>query len=430
MTVSTIGSVLMLPPGEEVTLRGWVHRIRTSGKIAFIVLRDHTGLLQATVRKGGVPDIDFNAVGAASVESSIIVTGIVASDPRAPGGMEIRCTTFTLVGPADAFPITEYQSEELLLDNRHLWVRSRNMAAIMKIKATMLQGAREWLAAADFTEVTPPVLTQNVCEGGTTLFSLKYFDRQAYLSQSAQMYLEALCYSLGNVYSLTPSFRAEKSRTPRHLTEYWHLELEEAWIDNRGNMEVQEELVSAMVQAVLGSRRDELEMLGRDVEPLKDVMPPFPRMRYSQVLEDLKGRGFDIEFGDDLGAVEERATTQDRTVPVFVTNYPKQCKAFYMKEDADDPDTYACADLLAPEGYGEIIGGSERETDLDALLARMRAQDISLEPYQWYLDLRRYGSIPHSGFGMGIERMVRWVCGLEHIRDAMPFPRTINRIYP
>jgi asparaginyl-tRNA synthetase len=259
---------------------------------------------------------------------------------------------------------------------------------------------------------------------------LKYFDREAYLSQSAQMYLEALIFSLERVYSITPSFRAEKSRTTRHLTEYWHLELEEAWTDNSGNMRIQEELVSAMIAKIVEERKDELKLVGRDVEQLKKIVPPFNRMTYAQIIDRLKKKDFKIEWGEDLGAPEERAVTADEELPTFITNFPKECKAFYMKEDPEDPRTYKCADLLAPEGYGEIIGGSERETDLTKILERLESQCVPVDSYQWYLDLRKYGSVPHSGFGLGVERIVRWVCKMEHIRDAIPFPRTVARVYP
>lgn len=426
-----IGQVLSSPvQGQEETIRGWIYRTRSSGAIVFAVVRDSSGVIQVTVKKGGLPEGEFEAAKSAPVESSVIVKGKVFEDKRAPGGFELKVSSFKLVGGSAPFPITEYQSEELLLDNRHLWIRSREQTAVMKVKASVLEGARLWLKANDFTEVTPPILTQNACEGGVTLFKLKYFDREAYLSQSAQMYLEALIFSLDRVYSLTPSFRAEKSRTTRHLTEYWHLELEEAWTDNEGNMEVQENLVTAMVEQVLQDRQDELRLLGRDPSDLREVRPPFKRVKYSQAIDALKAKGFELSFGSDMGAVEERAFTAEEKVPTFVTNFPREIKAFYMKEDPDEPSTVKCADLLAPEGYGEIIGGSERETDVELLASRLKAQGIPLEAYQWYLDLRRFGSVPHSGFGLGIERVVRWICKLEHIRDAVPFPRTVARCYP
>jgi asparaginyl-tRNA synthetase len=425
-----IAEIFTAEPGREVTTRGWIFRTRSSGKIAFITVRDSTGIMQVTVRKGNLPDEEFNAARDASIEASVIITGTLSRDERAVGGMELKASSFKVQGGSIPFPITEYQSEELLLDNRHLWVRSREQNAIMKVKASVLEGARGWLKENDFVEVTPPIFTTNACEGGTTLFKLDYFGRDAYLSQSAQMYLEALCISLGRVYSLTPSFRAEKSRTPRHLAEYWHLELEEAWADNEDNMKIQEQLVTAMVEKALEDRRAELELLQRDIEPLREVAPPFRRMTYAQAIDLLSKEGMDVCHGDDLGTHEERALTQGELSPLFITSFPKKCKAFYMKEDPDDPSVYRCADLLAPEGYGEIIGGSERETDLDLLIGRMVEEDIPMEPYEWYLDLRRYGSVPHSGFGLGVERMVRWVCGLEHIRDAIPFPRTVTRVYP
>jgi asparaginyl-tRNA synthetase len=416
--------------GEEATIRGWIYRTRSSGAIVFAVVRDSSGIIQVTAKKGNLPDGDLEAAKSAAIESSVIVTGQVFEDKRAPSGFELRASTFQVVGAANPFPITEYQSEELLLDNRHLWIRSREQTAVMKVKASLMEGARQWLKQNDFVEVTPPILTQNACEGGVTLFKLKYFDREAFLSQSAQMYLEALIFSLDRVYSLTPSFRAEKSRTTRHLTEYWHLELEEAWVDNNGNMEIQEGLVSAMVDQVLRDRREELLLLGRNPDDLKEVRPPFTRKRYEDVLAELNKKGHELSFGSDLGAVEERAVTSEEKVPMFVTNFPKEIKAFYMKEDEEDPRTVKCADLLAPEGYGEMIGGSERETDVNKLIERLNALNIPIETYEWYLDLRRFGSVPHSGFGLGIERVVRWVCKLEHIRDAMPFPRTVARVYP
>ena len=346
MTFIPVSGVFEAPLESEVSLHGWIYRHRSSGAIVFAVLRDSSGIVQVTVKKGNVPDEQLDAAKAVPMEASVQIRGRVFEDKRAPGGREVRASCFRVIGPADAYPITEYQSEELLLDNRHLWIRSREQTAVMKIKASVMAGAREWLRGQDFTEVTPPILTQNACEGGTTLFKLKYFDRDAYLSQSAQMYLEALIFSLEKVYSITPSFRAERSRTSRHLAEYWHLELEEAWVDNRGNMDIQEGLVTAMVEAALKERKEELLLLRKDLAPLYEIKPPFKRMRYEEAIQRLRGQGFEIEWGCDLGAVEERALTAEEAVPVFVTNYPKECKAFYMKEDDEDPRTYACADLL------------------------------------------------------------------------------------
>lgn len=416
--------------GRTAHIRGWLYRTRSSGGIVFAVVRDGTGILQVTVKKGAVPDADYDAASRALIESAVEVEGIIAEDRRAPGGYELRASQFVVHHFAAPFPITADQSEEFLLDQRHLWVRSREQVAISRVKASALRGARGWFDAQGFIEVTPPILTGVAAEGTTTLFSLKYFDREGYLSQSAQFYLEALCFSLENVWALTPSFRAEKSRTTRHLTEFWHLEAEEAWVDWQGNMKIQEELLCAMVAQVLEERKAELELLKRDPAELERLALPFPRITYAEALDRLRPRGFELRWGDGFGAQEERALTEDSAEPLFVTNFPKETKAFYMKEDSVDPRTYRCNDLLAPEGFGEIIGASERETDYDALVARLQAQGSNLADYQWYLDLRRFGSVPHSGFGLGIERVVRWLCKLTHIRDALPFPRTPARLTP
>lgn len=415
--------------GTKVRLKGWVYRIRSSGSIVFMVLRDSTGIIQTPVFKDRVNINEFRDAKKTLVESSVVVVGTVVKDDRAPGGYEVHVDRFTLVSKAGVFPITKDKSEEHLLNNRHLWIRSRKLTSVMKVKAAMLEGARKWFAENEFWEVTPPIITTNACEGGTTLFKLDYFGIPAYLSQSAQLYLEALIFGLDYVYSLTPSFRAEKSKTRRHLIEYWHLEAEEAWIDNEGNMKIQEELVHAMISHALATRKAELEILGADFELLKGIVPPFERMKYAKAIEILNNKGFDIGWGDDLGAPEERALTEDLDTPVFITNYPVEIKPFYMKL-SDDGKTYECSDLLAPRGFGEIIGGSERETDLEALVKRLEVWDIPIENYSWYLDLRKYGSVPHSGFGLGVERLVMFVCNLDHIRDAQPFPRTINRAYP
>ncbi len=416
--------------GKTVQVRGWVYRTRSSGGIAFVVMRDSTGIVQVTVKKGSVPDEDFVSATDNGIESSAIVEGTVAEDKRAPGGYEIRASRFILVGKAEPFPITEYQSTELLLDLRHLWIRSREQTAIMRIKDSLLRGARNWFHENDYTEVTPPIITGVAAEDSTSLFQIKYFDRIAFLSQSAQFYLESLIFSCDKVWALTPSFRAEKSRTPRHLAEFWHLEMEAAWLTNEENMQVQEQMVTAMLHNVADECPDELAMFKRDPAALKGIVPPFDRMPYGEAMQYLQGKGFDMSWGDDLGAVEERELTKDRTIPMFVVNYPKELKPFYMKENPDDPRTYKNSDLLAPEGFGEIIGGSERETDNELILERLREKGEPMENYSWYLDLRRYGSVPHSGFGLGVERIVTWVCGLDHIRDAIPFPRTVSRVFP
>ena len=413
-----------------MSIRGWIYRTRSSGGIVFAIIRDSTGIVQTTIKKGAVPEEDFASASEAGIESAVEVEGELAEDKRAPGGFEIRASRFKLVAPSEPFPITEYQSTELLLDQRHLWIRSREQTAVMRIKAAMLSGGREWFRENDYVEVTPPMITGVAPEDSTTLFQIKYFDRIAFLSQSAQFYLEALIYSCERVWTLTPSFRAEKSRTPRHLAEYWHLEMEAAWVDNDANMKVQEELVTAMLHRAADDCPAELQLLDRDPAALRKIAPPFDRMPYGEAMDQLQREGSDVSWGSDLGAVEERALTRERDTPLFVVNYPKELKPFYMKENPDDPRTYKNSDLLAPEGYGEIIGGSERETDNDLIIERLREIGESLDNYQWYLDLRRYGSVPHSGFGLGLERMVTWVCKLEHIRDAIPFPRTVARVYP
>jgi len=416
--------------GKKVEVRGWIYRTRSSGGIVFAVLRDASGIVQVTIKKGNVPEDQFAAATKAGIESSVIITGEVAEDKRSPGGYEIRASKFQTVGSSEAFPITEYQSTELLLDLRHLWIRSREQTAVSRIKASLLRGAREWYYENDYVEVTPPIITGVAPEGSTTLFQVKYYDRIAYLSQSAQFYLESLIYSLERVWALTPSFRAEKSRTPRHLSEYWHMEMEAAWVDNEGNMKVQEELVAAMVKNALKECPDEFKLLKRDINPLKKMEPPFDRMKYDEAMEYLQKKGHEISWGSDLGALEERTLTIDREIPLFVVNYPKELKPFYMKENPADPRTYKNSDLLAPEGFGEIIGGSERETDNALMMERLREKGEDTESYEWYLDLRKYGSVPHSGFGLGVERIVTWVCKLDHIRDATPYPRTVARVYP
>lgn len=415
---------------KEVEIKGWIYRTRSSGKLVFAVIRDWSGTIQATVFKGSVEEKVFEDAEKALVESSVVVKGKAVKDERAPGGYEIQVSDFEVVHFAEVFPISKDKSEEFLLDMRHLWVRSRKLTSVFKIKAALLRGARDWLDENNFFEMTPPIITANACEGGATLFDFKYFGRTAYLSQSAQLYLEALIYSLERVWALTPSFRAEKSRTPRHITEFWHLELETAWADNEENMRIQEGLLCAMVSGAIEKCPEDLEVVGRDINDLEIVKTPFKRMSYDEAVEFLQREGFDFKWGEDLGTAEERALTIDERVPVFVYNYPKECKAFYMKENPDDSRTYLCNDLLAPEGFGEIIGASVREEDNAKLIERLKKENANMADYEWYLDLRKFGSVPHAGFGMGIERVVRWVCKLEHIRDAVPFPRTITRLNP
>ncbi len=417
--------------GKTVCLRGWIYRRRVVGGKAFIVLRDSSGIIQVVADKRDVGEEKVREFKDIGLEASIVLKGKVVKQPRAPTGYEVHVEEIYIVGYSRDFPIKGGEGIEYLLDNRHLWIRSRRLTEIMKIKHHVLKAGRGYFIENDWWEVTPPILTASAVEGGATLFPVKYFEKKAYLSQSAQLYLEALIFSLEKVWSLTPSFRAEKSRTRRHLAEYWHLEAEAAWYNMDDMMRVAEELVSYIVEKVLENCRAQLEFLGRDINALKRAVEvPYPRIKYDEAIEILQRKGVNIEWGDDLGADEERILTQEFDRPFFVTHFPKDIKSFYMKLTPDDPRTVLGFDLLAPEGYGEIIGGSEREDDYNRLLERIKEQGLNPEDYTWYLDLRKYGSVPHSGFGLGIERLVMWIAGLDHIRDAIPFPRFRGRIYP
>ncbi len=355
--------------------------------------------------------------------------GRIIKDKRAPGGWEIHPESFTVINYADIFPITEQHSTEVLLDHRHLWVRSQQLTQIMKVKASLLQIIREWFATHDFFETTPSVITTNAAEGGATAFTFKYFDQKAFLSQTAQMYLEALIFSLERVWCLTPSFRAEKSRTRRHLIEYCHLEAEEAWLDNNQNMALQEDLISYVCQQISTTCASSLETLGVNPLNLQKITPPFPKITYKEAVSRLQKKGFDCAWGDDFGVLHEKALTEDEEKPLFITHFPREIKAFYMKLSPDGK-TVECSDMLAPRGYGEIIGGSQRSEDISSMKMQLKKQGAKLENYEWFFDLRRFGSIPHSGFGLGIERLLCWITQQEHIRDMTPFPRLVRRAYP
>ncbi len=381
-------------------------------------------------KKDEVDQSTFEQASDLNVESSVKIKGELKEDERAPEGFEVKAEGIEVAHEADRFPITKEQSTSFLLDKRHLWLRSRKLTNTLKLRSTVIKAARDFFDSNGWYEVQPPVVTSSACEGGTTLFDLDYFDEDAYLSQSGQMYAEALIYSLDKVYCLAPSFRAEKSRTPRHLTEYWHLEPEAAWVDHKENMEIQEKMISHIIQKVIGERSFELEKLERDIEILKKIKTPFPRITYEKALEILNEDKFNLSWGEDLGIKEERFLTKDREKPLIVEKYPLEAKAFYMKSDPEDEDVVLCNDMLAPEGYGEIIGGSERETDNQILIDRLKKEGADLDNYEWYLDLRKYGSVPHSGFGLGVERLIRWIADLDHIRDAIAFPRTPRRYSP
>ncbi len=416
--------------GQPLRLRGWVQRARSSGGILFVVLRDRTGSVQVTARRDAIGPEAFEAAEHVQTEGAIEVEGTVAEDRRAPGGRELRASSIRVVHAGEAFPIFAEQTEEFLLDKRHLAIRSPEHVATFRLKAEALRALREFLDREEVLEMTPPVLSGNAAEGGAEAFTIDYFGRPGYLSQTAQLYLEALLFPNERVYALTPSFRAEKSRTPRHLTEYLHLEVELAWCDLSGLLDFEERMIVAVTHALAERRPAELRALGRPPEELASLRAPFPRIRYAEAIDRLAAQGFPVRWGSDLGTAEERALTIEERVPLFVTQFPRELKAFYMLRSPEDPRTVEAADLLAPEGYGEMVGGSCRETDLLRLTERLQETGANVTEYDWYLDLRRHGSVPHAGFGLGIERLLRWVLRREHIRETTPFPRTPSRHTP
>jgi asparaginyl-tRNA synthetase len=419
--------------GHQVEIAGWLYNLRSKGKIHFLQLRDGSGRIQAVAVQGECDPASFEAIAALKMEASLLVRGSVRRDERAPSGYELALLGLEVVqNPQEDFPIAKKgHGIDFLLENRHLWLRSTQPEALLRVRHEAEASLRSFFQDRGFILVDTPILTGAIGESSSSLFSVQYFDLgSAYLAQTGQLYLEAACMAFGKVFNFGPTFRAEKSKTRRHLTEFWMLEAEVAYMDNAGNLELQEEMISSLVQSVLTRCGRELATLRRDVDRLKGVSPPFPRLEYGEAVQWLRQRGFDTQWGADLGAEEEAALSAAFDKPLFVLNYPKQAKAFYMKENPANAQTVLCADLLAPEGYGEIIGGSQREDDYDKLLARIREQKLPEESYRWYLELRRFGSVPHAGFGLGLERTVTWLCGTHHIREAIPFPRTINRIYP
>lgn len=412
--------------GKKVQVRGWIYRKRESKKTIFLVVRDPTGVVQCTVKRDSPA---WKIAEEATIESSVVVSGTVKRDERAPGGFEIAVENLTVVGLAETFPITEYQSEEFLRDVRHLWLRSRRMTLIMHVRSELLWYIHEFFRKLGFVEVSPPMFISSACEGGATLFGLKYFDKNLYLTQSAQLYLEALIYSLEKVYCVAPSFRAEKSRTVRHLTEYWHVEAEQAFIGMEEMMKLEENLVTYVCHKVGEKCRKELEALNADANKLLEVKAPFPRITYGEAIERLKEKGFKIEWGEDLGYDEEKALAAEFGKPFFIHTYPRQIKAFYCKLHRKNPELVLSADLLVPR-VGEITTGGAREDDKDKLVERLEEFGLRKEDYQWYIDLRRYGTVPHAGFGLGVERLLMWMLDLENVMEAIPFPRTIRRYYP
>ena len=418
--------------GETVTVRGWVMTTRSSGKIAFVVLRDGSGTVQGVLSKKEVPPAVWDAFGTLTQETSVALTGLVREEPRSPGGFELTVTGVAVLGQSHEYPITPKEhGTSYLFEHRHLWLRSRRQVAVAKVRHEVVQAIRDYFYQEDYTLVDTPILTGAIGEEAGNLFATEYFDLgKAYLAQTGQLYVEAAAAALGKVYCFGPTFRAEKSKTRRHLTEFWMVEPEVAFNDSDANMRLQESFVSYVVARALERRAEELKELERDTAPLERVTAPFPRISYTDAVATLNRLGSDIAWGSDLGGDDETLLAKEYDRPVFVFNYPKQVKAFYMKENPEDPRTVLNNDCLAPEGYGEIIGGSQREDDYDRLLARIHDQQLDPEAYRWYLDLRRYGTFVHSGFGLGIERTVAWICGIPHIREAIAFPRQIHRLYP
>ncbi len=431
--------------GQEVTLQGWLYNRTDKGKLQFLQVRDGTGFIQCVVFQKDVPEEVFAAAVRLTQESSLTVTGVVRQDPRAPGvppGYELSVTDLKVVQIADEYPIQPKEhGVDFLLDHRHLWIRSRRQWAVLRVRATVIRAIRDWLDSHGFINMDTPIITPAACEGTTTLFQTDYFGEPAYLSQSGQLYNEANIYAFGRVYCFGPTFRAEKSKTRRHLTEFWMVEPEVAFCDLDQLMEIEEQFVTYIVQTCLRERAQELALLERDTRPLEKVEPPFPRISYDEALdilarireetEDEELRELlKIEWGDDFGSPHETELTRRFEKPVFVYGYPTRAKAFYMEPWPGRPEVCKSVDLLAPEGYGEIIGGSERISDPDLLVQRLREWNLPREAFEWYIDLRRYGSVPHSGFGLGVERTVAWICGIDHLREAIPFPRTLKRVYP
>ncbi|MGC8676385.1 MAG: asparagine--tRNA ligase [Candidatus Micrarchaeia archaeon] len=420
---------------KAVALSGWVYRKRESGGIIFVIIRDSTGILQIAIKKENVDEKSWHDAQETTIESSVIVSGTVKRDERAPEGLELTAARFENLQVAEPFPITEYQSPELLLDKRHLWLRSRKMTSILKARSLVFRYAREFLDKHGFYEVTPPLITLAGGETGSDLFEVNYFGQKAYLTESSQLYVEALIFALEKVYSFAPSYRAEKSRTTKHLAEYWHLEPEMAHYDLNKSMKLQERLISH-IATKLAEHDDILKVLNVDASYLRSIRPPFKRVTYEQAIAKINEKGGNLKWGDDFGVPEEKMLTEEEQKPIFVTDWPRELKAFYASPNPKDPRTVLSDDVQAPHGHGEIIGGTVRVWRYDELMQRIRefeqAKNVkfNLENYDWWIDLRKYGSVPHAGFGMGLERLIKWLLNLEHIRDAIPFPRLINRLKP
>jgi asparaginyl-tRNA synthetase len=426
--------------GQTVTIRGWLYNLRESGKLLFPIFRDGSGLIQGVVPKSAVPPEVFDALKGLTQESSVIVEGKVRADKRAPGGYELDVSNVEVlqrVSESDPYPISlKEHGVDFLMEHRHLWVRTPRQAAILRVRAEIIKAARDFFDENGFTLTDPPIITPAACEGTTTLFPVDYFEEQAYLTQSGQLYIEATALALGKVYSFGPTFRAEKSKTRRHLTEFWMVEPEVAYAKLDDLMVLAEDFISFIVKRCLDKRRADLQTIGRDVTKLEKISAPFPRITYDEavkMLQEAHAKGAlenKFEYGGDFGSPDETYLSAQFDKPVIVNRYPAVVKAFYMEPDPERPDLALCMDVLAPEGYGEIIGGSQRMASYDLLVKRIREHNLPEEAFRWYLDLRKYGSVPHGGFGMGIERAVSWICGLEHVRETIPFPRMLHRLYP
>ncbi len=426
--------------GQSVTIRGWLYNLRASGKVIFPIFRDGSGIIQGVVAKQQVSPELFDAIKGLTQESSVIVTGKVRADQRAPGGYELDVTDAQImqrVNPDDPYPITPKEhGVDFLMEHRHLWLRSPRQASILRVRAEIIKAARDFFDDRGFTLTDPPILTPAACEGTTTLFPVDYFEEQAFLTQSGQLYIEATAMALGKVYSFGPTFRAEKSKTRRHLTEFWMVEPEVAYLQLDGLMELAEQFITFIVTRCLEKRRPELETIGRDISKLETIATPFPRISYDdavKMLQEGHAKGLvenKFEYGGDFGSPDETYISSQFDRPVMIHRYPAAVKAFYMEPDPERPDLALCVDVLAPEGYGEIIGGSQRMASYELLLKRIHEHELPEEAFKWYLDLRKFGGVPHAGFGMGIERAVAWICGLEHVRETIPFPRMLHRLYP
>ena len=416
--------------GKTINLRGWIYRTRSSGNIVFMVVRDSSGTLQATIKKGNLPDEEFNNAKKALIESSLELKGVVKEDKRAPGGYELQVTNLKIINFAEPFPIVKDKSPEFLLDKRHLWIRSQHLTSILKIRSTIVGAIHKFFRNRGYYEFDAPILQPNQCEGGSTLFEVKYYKNKTYLSQSWQLYAEAAIFSLEKIYNMGPTFRAERSKTSRHLSEFWMAEMEVAWADLNDITEIAKEEVKFILKEVLKQNKSDLEYLKQDIKKLEKISNSvFPTITYTEAINILK-KHTEIEWGKDLRTLEENKLMEHFETPVVVTNYPVEIMAFYKPRDSKDEKTALCFDMIAPGGYGEIVGGSQRSLDNKEMKKRLKDMGESIKNYQWYFDLRRYGSVPHSGYGLGVERVVAWICGIDNMKDAIPFPRTVLRFRP